>query len=376
MYKLYVYLIAGSIALAVIFMGAGLHAAQPLKIGVILARTGNAALDSKNGFEAAEYAAQIINAKGGILHRPVELVELDNESTALGSRKAALEAVKKGVCGVVGAVWSSHSIAMARVLQKYGIPMISPSSTSPDLTLMGNYIFRICFNDNFQGKVMANFALNYLNAQNAVVLTNSSSKYSIGLSDAFIRQFSRKGSVIWQSDYIEGTTNFLSFLEKIKNLNADVIFVPDHFRESGFIIKQARSMGISTIFLGGDGWLNQMYKYGGSAIEGNYYSAQWHYLSCDPVSRAFVRKYAKNHKSAAHPVVALVYDAVMLMADAVKRAGSSDHRAIRDAIAATSGFHGVTGPIKFDANGDPVNKPAVILKFENNDSVYFRLVKP
>ncbi len=374
MYKLSIYLITWAIAF--ILMAASLHAAQPLKIGVILARTGNAALDSKNGFEAAEYAVQIINSKGGILHRPVKLVELDNESTALGSRKAALEAVKKKVCGVVGAVWSSHSIAMAKVLQQHGIPMISPSSTSPDLTLTGSYIFRICFNDNFQGKVMANFALNSLNAQRAVVLTNSSSKYSIGLSDAFIRQFSRKGSVVWQSDYIEGTTNFLPFLEKIRGLNTDVIFVPDHFRESGFIIKQARSMGIATIFLGGDGWLNQMYKYGGKAIEGNYYSAQWHYLSCDPVSREFVRMYAKNHKTAAHPVIALVYDSVMLMADAVKRAGSSDHRAIRDAIASTSNFHGVTGAIKFDANGDPVNKPAVILKFENNDSVYFKLVKP
>ena len=223
---------------------------------------------------------------------------------------------------------------------------------------------------------MADFAINDLNAQKAVVLTNTSSKYSIGLSDAFIKGFSEKGKVIWQTDYIEGTTNFSSQLEKINTLNPDVAFIPDHFRESGFIIKQAGSLGINITFLGGDGWLNQMYKYGGKAIEGNYYSAQWHHLTNDLTSKIFVETYSKTHKTAKHPVIPLVYDSVTLMANAIKRAGSTDTKAIRDAIAATDNFKGVTGKITFDKNGDPVNKPAVILKFKNNDSVYFKQVRP
>lgn len=345
---------------------------QTVKIGVILAKTGNAAFDSAPGFNVARFAADEINKKGGLIGEKVEIKEFDNQSTPLGSRLAAERAVKAGVVGVVGAVWSSHSMAMAQVLQKAKIPMVSPSSTNPKLTLMGDYIFRVCFPDTFQGRVMADFALDFLNARTAVVLTNANSKYSMGLAEYFIKNFQEKGRILWEDDYADNTIDFSPQLKKVKALAPDIAFVPDHYRESAYIVKQGRKMGLKLIFLGGDGWLNQMYRYGGKSIEGNYYVAQWDVDCPGAASRKFVKKYAAANGRADQPVMALTYDAFMVLANAIKRAGTTNAEDIRDALAETKNFPGVTGNISFDKNGDPVNKSAVILKFENNGSVYFK----
>ncbi len=352
------------------------EADQTIKIGVIFARTGNAAIDSASGFNVAQFAADEINKKGGLLGKKIEIKEFDNQSTPLGSKLAAERAVKAGVIGVVGAVWSSHSLSMAPVFQKAKIPMVSPSSTNPRLTLIGNYIFRVCFSDTFQGRVMADFALNYLNARTAVVLINANSKYSMGLAAYFIKSFSKKGKLLWENDYADNTIDFTPQLKKIKMLAPEVAFVPDHYRESAYIIKQGRKLGLNLIFLGGDGWLNQMYRYGGKAIEGNYYVAQWHVDSPIIASREFVKKYSEKNGSADQPVMALTYDAFSVLANAIKRAGTTNTKDIRDALGKTKNFHGVTGNISFDKNGDPINKAAVILKFENNGSVYFKTMYP
>ncbi|OQY52250.1 MAG: hypothetical protein B6230_03140 [Desulfobacteraceae bacterium 4572_89] len=267
-------------------------------------------------------------------------------------------------------------MAMARVLQKSKIPMISPSSTNPGVTRVGDYIFRVCFDDKFQGRVMADFAADYLDAATAVVMTNINSKYSTGLADCVISRFREKGKILWEADYPQNTIDFTLYLEKIKLLNPDVAFVPDHYRESAYIIKQAGKMGLKLSFIGGDGWLTQMYRYGGDYIDGNFYVAQWHDESPDEVSRAFVKRYGKKYGRANEPAIALTYDAVTLLVWAVERAASLDPEKIRNALAATKKFRGVTGYITFDENGDPIDKPAVILRFENNDSVYFKTVGP
>ncbi len=347
-----------------------------IKIGVILAKTGNAAFDAAPGFKVAHFAANEINAKGGINGEKIEIAEFDNHSTPLGARLAAERAVKAKVSGVVGAVWSSHSLAMAKVLQKAKIPMVSPSSTNPRLTLIGNYIFRVCFPDTFQGKVMSDFALNYLKAETAVVLTNANSKYSMGLAKYFINNFNKKGRVLWENDYADNTIDFTSQLEKVKSLNPDIAFVPDHYRESAYIIKQGRNLGLKLTFLGGDGWLNQMYKYGGNSIEGNFYVAQWDVDCPNAASRKFVKKYSAVNGTADQPVMALTYDAFNVLADAIKKAGNTNTKNIRDCLARTDNFPGVTGKISFDKNGDPVNKTAVILKFKNSRSIYFKTISP
>jgi len=312
------------------------------------------------------------------LGKPIELLEFDNQSTPVGAKLVAQKAVKADVTGVIGALWSSHSLAMAPVLQEAKIPMISPYSTNPKVTLLGNYIFRVCFIDTFQGAVMADFAINSLKAKTSIVLTDTSRDYSMDLAKFFMQTFKQKGGqILWEGDYIDETTNFSPLLEKIKNLQPDVVFIPGYYKDSGFIIKQARKLGLSMTFLGGDGWTDAdiLYKYGGKAINGNYFVDQWHRDVDSKNSQTFVKQYEQTNKQIIGATVALSYDATMLLADAVRRANSLDTIQIQNALANTKKYQGITGYISFNQNGDPT-KSAVILKLDEGKSMYFKTVEP
>lgn len=350
-------------------------AAGTVKIAAILSKTGKAALDNKNTLNGIRLAVEELNEKGGLLGKEIELLELDNSSSALGSKLAADKAVKSNVIAVIGANYSSHSQAMAPVLQQAKIPMISPYATSPQVSLVGNYIFRICYIDPFQGRVMANFSFHDLGARKAIVLINANMTYCEGLANYFSYNFKKLGGVILaEENYLDKTADFSFLIEKIKNLEPDIIFLPGHLKDSGFIIKQARAAGISTTFAGGDGWNDTMYKSVGSVIRGSYYSNHWHPDVSSKESKAFVEKYKKRSEEF-DMGNALGHDCVFLLADAVKRAGILNTERIRDAIAATENFRGITGNIKFDRNGDPI-KSAVILKFGETASVFVKQVEP
>jgi len=283
------------------------------------------------------------------------------------------------VAAVIGAAWSSHSLGIAPVLQKRQIPMISPISTNPKVTLIGNFIFRVCFTDPFQGKVMAQFAYRDLKARTAIILTNVNSDFSIGLAEFFEKSFRQSGGkVLWEGDYKENAIDFSTVLKKVRLLQPDVVFVPGYIQDSAFVIKQARTMEIGSIFLGGDGWSgDQMYQYGGKAIEGSYYSQHWHSKVPFPKSQQLQASYHRKYGTKILPqFLPPAYDAVMVLADAIRRAQSLDRKKIRDTLAATKNFQGATGTITFDENGDPVNKDAVILKFENGTSVFVKTIKP
>ena len=363
------------IYLVAIFGFAPARAAETIKVAAIFSKTGKAALDNAMALNGVRFAVEELNQQGGILGKKLTIFEFDNKSTALGSRIAAKKAVKAGVITVFGASWSSHSMAMAPIFQAAGIPMISPVSTHPNLTLIGNYIFRICYTDPFQGRIMANFAIKELEARTAGVLINANSKYSEGLADSFIRKYRKLGGVtLFTENYLENTADFTSILNKIKKLKPDVIFHPGHTKESAFVIKQARNIGIMTPFIGGDGWNDSMYQIAGSAIEGSYYSTHWHQDKPDQQTRHFVKKYHRLSR-VFDPGNPLAEDAVFLFADAVRRANSLDRSKIRDAIAETKNFVGITGNISFDKNGDPI-KSAVILKFGTKSSEYLKTIDP
>ncbi|MCK5311231.1 MAG: ABC transporter substrate-binding protein [Desulfobacteraceae bacterium] len=347
-----------------------------LKIGVIFAKTGNAAVVTKSGFDAARFAADEINKNGGILGKKIVLMEYDNKSNSLGSKFAAIQAVNDGVTGVIGSVFSAHSLAAAEVLQDANIPMISPLSTNVAVTLVGDYIFRVCYVDTFQGRIASDFAQRDLNAGTAVVLTNSSSKYSLGLAEIFIGMFNRHGSVLWEGYYQEDITDFTIPLRKIQNINPDVIFVPGHFRESAYIIKQARALGLETVFIGGDGWVGKMYKYSGKAINGSFFITQWHQSIAFKENQEFVKNYLKVYEKLDEPLIALTYDAVHVLSNAVKKAGSLNRATIRTFLAKTKDFPGVTGKITFDENGDTIDKSAVIMKFENGSAIFQKTITP
>lgn len=348
---------------------------EPIKVGAIFAKTSKAALGTELQLNGIRYAIADVNQNGGVLGKKIELLEFDNKGTAIGSLVAAQEAVKAGVVTVFGANYSSHSLAMAPVLQSAGIPMISNISTNPKVTLVGDYIFRVCYIDPFQGKVLATFAVQDLKAMTAAVLVNVDDQYSEGLAEIFIDNYRQQGGeVLFVEEYLEKNSDFKSFFEKIKKHQPDVVFHPGHTKMSAFVLKQARENGVKTIFLGGDGWNDSMYKIAGKSIEGSYYSTHWHQNSTNEQSLRFVEKYRSRSKEF-DSATALAEDCVFLFVDAVKRAQSFEPARIRDAIASTEGFQGVTGRISFDKNGDPV-KPAVILKFENGTSVYVKTVEP
>ncbi len=354
-----------------------IQAVEKIKVASVFALTGAAASDHEVASSSVRLAVQELNQQGGLLGKQVQLIELDNHGTALHSKRAAEKAVKAGAKVVFGASWSSHSLAMAPVLQAAQIPMISPMSTSPDVTRVGDYIFRVCFIDPFQGKIMAGFAIQDLQAKTAAILINAKQIYSEGLAAFFSSNFIQQGGkVVFEANYLPDTEDYSSHLKKIISLHADVIFVPGTGLDSGRIIKQARELGYSAPILGGDGWGgDEMFKQAGSALAGTFFSGHWHQKNEALMNRKFIKKYGKIYGDGEIAAAALAYDAVFLYADAVNRAGSLNPVKVRDSLAKTNNYKGLTGSITFDQNGDPI-KSAVILKFVGANSVYVKTVEP
>ncbi|MBU2488160.1 MAG: ABC transporter substrate-binding protein [Proteobacteria bacterium] len=354
----------------------GARGGEPLRLAALAARTGDAAVSSLAMYQAVHFAVDEINAAGGLLDQQVEVVEFDSQSTALGSRQAAREAVAAGVLAVIGATWSSHSLAAAPVLQEAGVPMISPISTHPDVTRLGDCIFRVCFTDPFQGSVMARFAREDLKAATAVTLVNVSRTYSMSLADVFQENFTRLGGrIAWRGEFLADAANFGEILETVRRLAPDVIFLPGDYRDSAFIIGQTRNMGIQSLILGGDGFGPRLYDYIGSLADGCFYTTHWSRESPLPRSRAFIRRWEEKNGELRQTTIPLAYDAVMVLADAVRRAGSLDRKKVRAALAATRDFPGVTGSLSFDENGDAV-KPVMIEKLGNGKANFIRAVEP
>lgn len=355
------------------------NGADTVKIAAIFAKTGPAVVvrGVRPEFAAVEIAVRELNELGGLLGHPVEVLEYDNKSSALGAKQAAEEAIKAGVIAVIGSNRSSHSLGMAPVLQAAGIPMISPISTNPQVTKVGEYIFRACFIDDFQGEVMANFAYRDLQAKTAVVLTNTSEKFSLGLAALFIEKFSKLGgTVLWEGDYLGDTVDFSKQIERLRELAPDVCFIPGYDNDVGYFIKQSRERGVNTVFLSGDGLTHDLYKYAGKAASGTYIADHWHAASDSLKAARFKELYVKAAVPSIDTAAPLTWDAVMLLADAVARAKSLKPSEIRTALAQTRDFPGITGNITFDADRNPINKPAVILQFGDNATGYVKTIHP
>jgi branched-chain amino acid transport system substrate-binding protein len=351
------------------------RAQEAIDIAAIYALTGPAAEANAYALRGVGYAVDEVNKQGGISGRKINLFMLDNQSTPIGSTLAAKQAAAAKVVAIVGPDWSSHSLAVARVAQDAGIPMISSLSTNPDVTKIGDYIFRICFTDDFQGKVIARFARYDLKASTAVLFVDVTSDYSLKLSEIFRQDFEKLGGrVLVELEYKLKQLQFDEEIKKAVKAAADLIFIPGH-DESALIAKKLQDAGTSSIFMGGDGWSTAVFfKKGGAELKRGYYSTHWSaHLDTDQ-SRAFVKKY-KIDSADPDDNVALGYDAMMLLADAIKRAGSVDRKRIRDAIADTRSFKGVTGAIRFNENGDPI-KSAVLMEIINGQPHYLKTLQP
>jgi len=350
--------------------------AETIKIASIFAKTGVAAKNNALLFEGVRFAVSELSKQGGLLGKKLELYEYDNMSSSIGSKVAATKAVNEGVIGVIGASWSSHSLGMAPVLQKSGTVMISPTSTNPKVTRVGNYIFRACFIDPFQGKIMALFAQRELQAKTAAILKDVRSDYSMGLFQVFKENFIKNGgSILLELDYKQKQRDFRKQLTQIKEIGPDVLFIPGH-DDSGFIAKQAQNIGISAVPLGTDGWDNPNFlKKGGNDLQKAYFSTHWSMDVKSEKSQSFVKRYLQQSDTDKLSYEPLAYDAVMLLADAIRRANSLDRGKIREALAQTENFEGVSGVITFDENGDP-SKSAVIMEIVDGAFRYYKSFQP
>ena len=360
--------------LVVAFAFSTVLAEDKIDIAAIYSITGAAAADNAPSVQGVRYAADDINRQGGILGKRIKLMIIDNLSTPIGAFAAAEKAAKANVTAIVGPAWSSHAIAAARSAQANGIPMISDFATNPEVTKLGNYIFRICFTDTFQGSVLARFARQDLKASSAVIFTDIASDYSIGLSEIFKKNFEQSGGeILLELEYKHKDTRFDKHIDTIKSVDSDIVFLSGH-DESGLIAKMLQEAGIPSVPIGGDGWETaSFWAKGGRDLKKGYYCSHWSKHSDSDISRSFVNKY--QHVDNFGVSTALGYDVVMVLGDAIRRAGSTDKAKIRDALAQTRSYKGITGTITFNEQGDPV-KSAVIMEITNGKPRYLMTLEP
>jgi branched-chain amino acid transport system substrate-binding protein len=366
-------------ALAAAALSAAALAEDTIKIGEYASLTGKEAAFGQSSHKGTLLAIDEINAAGGVLGRKLELITDDDQSKQGESATIAKKLIARDkVVGVLGEVASMRSLEAAPICQAYKTPMISPSSTNPKVTEIGSYIFRVCFIDPFQGTVMAVFAKNTLKLHRVALLTSVSSAYSVGLAKYFKERFvADGGEIAIEQKFTEGDKDFNAQLTAIKAAGVEGIFVPGYYTEAALVCRQARELDMNMPLFGGDGWeAPELITIGGAAVEGCYYSTHYSPQVDTPAVKAFVAKFqARYDGETPDAMAALGYDSAEVMADAIRRAGSTDGPAVRDALAATKGFEGVTGVTTMDKHRD-ASKAAVVIMVKDGKFKYVESVAP
>ncbi len=365
--------------------GAPQGAAAPsdrILLGHVASLTGNEATFGDSTDKGIRLAIDEVNRRGGVRGKPLEVKTYDDqgkpEEAAIASSRLVLQ---DRVAVLLGEVASSRSLAMAPIADQNRVPMITPSSTNPRVTKENGrtrpYVFRVCFIDPFQGTVMAKFASQSLGVKNVAVLRDVGNDYSVGLADYFISKFRQLGgTVVNDQSYKNGDQDFKAQLTAIKAREPQAIYVPGYYNDVALIARQARELGIKVPLMGGDGWDSpRLFEIGGKALEGSYFSN--HYSHEDPLPRIqdFVKSYKQRFGEVPDGLAATGYDAARIAADAMARAKDLSGEAIRDAIAATKDYPGVTGVISIDADHNAV-KPAVVLQVKNGAGHYVTTINP
>jgi len=349
-----------------------------IPVGEYSSLTGGTATFGQSTDNGIKMAFDEINKAGGVLGKKLAVAVEDDQSKPEEAATAVTKLINQNhVVAMLGEVSSSRSLAAAPICQAAKVPMVSPSSTNPRVTQVGNYIFRVCFIDPFQGAVMAKFAANTLKVKKVAILVDVRNDYSVGLQTFFRENFKQLGgTIVSEQSYSEGDSDFHAQLTQIKSAAPEAIYVPGYYTEVGTIARQARELGITVPLLGGDGWDSpRLFEIGGEALNGCYISNHYSVDDPSPAIQKFVKEYRERYKQTPDALAALGYDAAKILADAMTRAGSTDSGKVRDALAATKDFTGVTGQITIDNDRNAV-KPAVVLKIDNGKFVYVETVKP
>lgn len=357
--------------------GAGVEG-DTVKIGLFVSTSGDIATYGVDTRNAAQLAIEEINNEGGVLGKKLEIVFYDAASKAEEAGNAATRLVTRDrVLVGVGAVASSLSLAAAPVFQEQGVPMITPSSTNPAVTANRNWVFRICYMDDFQGGACAVFAFKDLEARRAALLYNRDDAYSSGLAEFFEAKFrSLGGEIATKQEYPRGTADFSTQITNIAGANADVIFCPVYYNDMSLIARQVRGQGLEIPMLGGDGWESeQLVPAAGTALEGSYFGN--HYSADDDRAKVqhFVNAYRAKYEKAPTSLAALGYDAMYVVAEAIKKAGEFDRAKIAEALRGVTDYQAVTGTFSIDANRN-ARKPISILRIEGERFVPVRQIEP
>jgi len=354
----------------------GKSSSDKIKLGLNYELSGGVASYGQSSVDGIVMAIEEINKAGGVLGKEIELIRLDNKSDAAEATSVATRLVTQDkVVAILGPATSGAFKATIPVATKNSIPVISGSTTAEDVTVdkdgVKEFAFRICFSDSFQGTVMAEFALKELNAKSAVVIIENSSDYSIGLAKSFKDAFTNGGgTIVAEEAYSKGDTDFNAILTKIKGLEFDIIYMPGYYEEAGLIIKQARALQIDKPVLGGDGFESPklVELAGKSALSKVYYSNHYSSVDKDPKVTKFFNNFKEKYGKEPDAFAALGYDLGYVVADAIKRANSTDPVKIKDALAQTKDFNGVTGNFSInDTHG--VDKPAIIIELQDGVQV-------
>lgn len=357
----------------------GAGADNEIIVGEYASLTGKEATFGTSSHEGTVLAVEELNAAGGVLGKKIKLLTEDNQSKPGESANAVNKLIsKEGAVAILGEVASGRSMEGAPICQEMKIPMISPSSTNPGVTKKGDYIFRVCFIDPFQGTVMANFAAKTLKAKRVAIFTDVKNDYAKGLAKFFEEGFIKAGGEIAvKLDYNGGDKDFKGQLTTIKAANPDAVFVPGYYTDVALICIQAKEIGLNVPLFGGDGWeSSKLVEIGGASVEGNYFSTHYSPEAGSPKGKAFVEAYKKRYADKLpDAMAALGYDSVMFLADAMKRANTTEAAKVRDALAATKDYEAVTGKITLDANRDAV-KSAVILQVKDGKFSYVETIAP
>ena len=367
-----------TVCLALIAAGSVIFAQDEIVIGEYASLTGGSASFGQSSHKGTALAIDEINTAGGVLGKKLKLITEDDQSQAGQPATIARKLISQDkAVAILGEVASSKSLEAAPICQQNKIPMISPASTNPKVTEVGDYIFRVCFIDPFQGTVMSKFAQSK-GWKNVAVLTDVKQDYSVGLAEFFIKDFKESGGqIVKEQKYSTGDKDFKPQLTSIKAAKPDAIFVPGYYAEVSLIAKQARLLGIKAPLLGGDGWVgDSLLKVAGNALDGSFFSCHFSSADKSPVVQGFVEKFKAKYKGETpDDMAALGYDSAMILADAIKRAGSTEPEKLRDAIAATKEHQGITGKITLDEHRN-ANKPAVILTIGNGGFDFVETVAP
>lgn len=365
--------------LSLAFFSCSNNSANIIKIGEFASLTGSEATFGISSDNGMKLAVEEINNAGGVLGKKIELITEDNQGKPNETQTVVQKLINRDkVVAILGEVASSRSKAAAPICQQNKIPMITPASTNPEVTAIGDYIFRVCFIDPFQATVMSKFALNSLKVKKVALLIDQRNAYSTGLAESFRKTFVEMGGeIVEEQKYSAGDKDFKAQLTAIKYKNPEAVFIPGYYTDVGLIAIQAREIGINVPLFGGDGWESEKLTEGKAkdALEGCFFSTHLSMDDPSPLVQDFIKKYRAKYNKEPDAMAVLGYDAAMLLFDAIKRAGSTEGDKIRSELSKTKDFKSISGNITINEQRNAV-KPAVVLEIKDGKFKYKETIAP